>query len=703
VDADAVVDHCNTSTIAHKERGLSKVAAKYYFFTDTNLLSPQLPADAFGPAGTVAGQDQYRTSSMHTATSDPMAYAVCDGIVCVQRIPGTSPALVNVILKPLVQPGLNFSPVKYIIYRGILEASLINGVETASPANNALTKSIWDTQAKKNKSTGTTANPPAEALGVGLTAASADLADTEPIDNLFYRTGVSFQLPPVNGGWSIGQFDKNGFGIEVLMDGLSFHRSLALTRKLENKISVATLTGSETPAEVFDHWHAKEQILGFMDPCAFYGSFFLAGIQAKTSTDTEFKLKAGNALYNDVLFPFANRNTAYLDIRNEHNFYFNYFGNYNDIIQVGNPLSPVDYNNSGWPILTLTSSNFPANNTTKARNAFQLRLKEGDNPKPLIYVSQGYRELHTKGDGFPEELTSAERFFDAFLPFGTGHATPKSASGPNSLTFVVPNVTGLGVTTPVSCYIRLKYLKQEQGTTTEPKVIQSANYLDNLIWPMDLKILFTGNSPIKSAVYEEEVYINAQTVQGLDFDFIGNLGIARDADNTSFFLVPSNIRSQKGPASDLIKLTGETNDYVGDYPNFVARKYPLERVIRSYLKLSGSTTVSAADFAADAEQSQFVVPDFDKLIVIVVANATYAGWDTNISAVGGLDKRFRTYLGIKNLQKQSDTLGVKYTAFELVLRGYALDSTGNDYEVREVGTDPANSANNVTAYTLAGA
>jgi hypothetical protein len=87
----------------------------------------------------------------------------------------------------------------------------------------------------------------------------------------------------------------------------------------------------------------------------------------------------------------------------------------------------------------------------------------------------------------------------------------------------------------------------------------------------------------------------------------------------------------------------------------------------------------------------------------VVANVTYAGWNANISAVGGLDTRFRTYLGIKNLQTQSDTVGVKYTSFELVLRGYALDSTGKDYEVREVGTDPANSANNVTAYTHAGA
>jgi hypothetical protein len=507
----------------------------------------------------------------------------------------------------------------------------------------------------------------------------------------------------VKGGWSIGQFDKTKIGMDVLMEGLNFQHSITLARQIEDKVIVPVLSGSANAAQRFDHWHDKEQVLGFMDPCAFYGSFFRAGVQAKTSGSSSFVSKAGNALYQDVLSTFENKKVAYLDIRNEHNFSFNYFGNYNDNIQVGNPLSLIDYYQSLWPILTLTASNFAPNNTTEARNAFQLRLEEGDNPKPLIYVSQGYRELGTKGDKFPEELTGAEQFFDAFLPFGTGIATPKATSGPNSLTFVVPNVTGQGATTPASCYIRLKYLKQEQGTTTESKVIQSANFLDNLIWPMDLKILLTGNTPIKSAVYEEEIYINAQTVPGLNFDFIGNLGIARDADNTSFFLVPSNIRSQKGPASDLVKLSGETSDSAGHYPNFIALKYPLERVIRRDLKLSGSTTVPAADFAADAGQSQFVVPDFDKLIVIVVANVTYAGWNANISAVGGLDKRFRTYLGIKHLQKQSETLGVNYTSFELVLRGYALDSTGKDYEVREVGTDPANSANNVTAYTHAGA
>jgi len=231
----------------------------YFFFTDANqqdFVNVQTAAGSYGPISPgTAGTDEYRVTSLHTASFSPTAYAACDGIVCVQRIPSTS--LVNTILKPLAQPALNFAPVKYIIYKGILASSLINGTETAPATNNDLTKAIWDDQAKKNASAGTSLNPPAEALGVGLTG--LNFADTDPIDNLFYRAGVTFQLPVVKGGWSIGQFDKAGFGIEVLMEGLNFHRPLSLARQLENKISVATLTGSENPAQVFDHWHVYDE------------------------------------------------------------------------------------------------------------------------------------------------------------------------------------------------------------------------------------------------------------------------------------------------------------------------------------------------------------------------------------------------------------------------------------------------------------
>ena len=121
----------------------------YFFFTDANAqashptsyLNVQTAAQAYGPLPASGGNDEYRVTSLHTASFHPTAYAVCDGIVCVQRIPNT--ALLNIVLRPLVQPALNLAPVKYVIYKGILENSLINGAEVASPGNNDLAKFVF--------------------------------------------------------------------------------------------------------------------------------------------------------------------------------------------------------------------------------------------------------------------------------------------------------------------------------------------------------------------------------------------------------------------------------------------------------------------------------------------------------------------------------------------------------------------------------
>jgi hypothetical protein len=714
------------------------MAASYYFFTDANqqatgltqFIDLQLAEKAYGPvmAGAAAGMDEYRVTSLHTASFEPTAYAACDAIVCVQRIPSTgltglgiTVPLVNVILKPRVQPALNFAPVKYIIYKGILESSLINTTaptEVAPAATNDLTKAVWEAQATKDKKTGATTatKAPAKALGVDLDASFTDsgvtpFTDNDPLDNLFFRTGVLFQLPIVKGGWSIGKFNKTSFGMEVLMDGLGFQHTLALARVLEHKISVPELTSSENAQQLFDHWHAKEQVLGYMDPCAFYGSFFRVGVQAKSSGNVPFTNRAGNALYNDLLFAFHNKGISYLDIRNEHGFSFNYFTNYGTHIQLScDPANvqpaPTDYYASCWPILTLPKSGFPAGNTTMARNAFRIQLPVGDNPQPLLYVSQGYRDINRKRKGFPEELKSAERFYDSFEPPAGGFTATLNKSGHSSMTFVVPNVTGQSAVTPVSCYVRLKYLKQQQGATNAPTVIKSSNHLDNLFYPLDLRVLFAGSASIKSFVYDEEVYASVQDSAGQGFDFIGQVGIARDAANTSFFLMPSIVRAKEGQASRLVTLSGETSDFAGDYPRFVALKSPLERVIKSDLVFSATNHVPVATFYSDGDEAareNFNVPDFDKFFMFVVANATYDSWKSKVTAAGSaLDGRFRVYLGMKNWQTQADSTGVEYTSFELVLRGYELDANAGHYKVREMNTDPTSNTTNVKVYAYAG-
>lgn len=683
---------------------------KFHFFTDANTqasngsayLNVQGATGTYGPvASSTAGHDEYRVTSLHTATGfDPTAYAACDGMICVQRVDATR---VNIILKPLVQPPLNFAPVKYIIYKGILASSLIDGTDVAPATSNQLAKVIHETQAKKNASLGGQAlTAPKEALGIGLAAPDPGFLDTDPIDNLFFRTAVAFQPPTVNGGWSIGRFDRTGFGIEILMEGLGFHHPLSLARQIESRISVPELAAGANDAQVFEHWHDKEQVLGFMDPCAFYGSFFRVGVAAKTSTAATFTDKPGAALYRDVLFPFANRNLAYLDIRNEHNFSFNYFRNYGTTIRLSTKTAPVDYYASGWPILTLTAADLAAGNTTRARNAVGLQLPVGDNPKPLIYVSQGYRDINRKGAEFPAELKSSEQFFDAFdVPAG-GYTVSKRSSGASLLSLAIPNVAGQGATTPVSCYLRLKYLKQELSPTPGPTSPTQANYLDSLFWPLDLVIPLDSGSSIRSVVFHEDIYVNAQVEPDLQFDGVAQVGFARDAFNVSLFILPTNIRSQEGQATNLVSLTGETADGFPSYPTLVASKYANERVRRIDLALSLTDLPPTAKFVSDVdefEETDFTAPDFSKLLMIVVAKDTFDSWLSKSAAFAG---GFRTYLGVTDMQTQTDTQGIRYTSFKLVLRGLALDLTTNSYSFQEANTDPDDLVSNIEVYAYAG-
>jgi hypothetical protein len=681
----------------------------YFFFTDPSSLNPQVSADAFGPnTAAPSGTDEFRVTSTHTATVNPIAYAACSAVICVQPVQG-NPLRVNIVLQPLAQPGFAAAAhIKYIIYKGILANSLIAGTDAAAAGNNDLTNDIQNTQTKKNNAAGTGDSAPASALGVDRVG-GMNFDDAQPIDNLFFNTGVDFQLQTVAAGCSIGQFDKDGFGIEILMGGLNYDHKLALARAPVNSISVPSLNGGESPAQIFDHWHAKEQVLGFMDPCAFYGSFFGVGVMVRTNGQSSPKV--GNDLYSGPLSTFVNRNTAYLDIRNEHNFSLDYFKNYGGAIQISyDPdnaaTAPVDYYAGKWPLMALDASFFPSGNTTRARNRLRLQLPVGDNAKPLVFVQQGYRDIKSKGDGFPAEPSSAERFFDAFETPTTAYTATKNASAYSALDFAVPNVTGQSATTPVSCHIRLKYLKQEQGAATSPTAIVAGNYADNLVYPLEMRVLFAGNETVKSTVYEEDVYVNAQDTLGCDF--IGKAGIARDIDpstntgNTTLFVVPSIVRTQPSRAAAPPPLFGETSDIAGGYANVVASKSDTARIATDTLSLT-SGTVLVANIVSDADPtvSDFTQPDFDKLVLLTVDNATYDSWKTKAAAANpAIDPRFRAYLGVDNMQAQQDLSGTDYTSFQLSLRGTTATSA-TDYGAAEMNTDPSDNVTDVMLYTAA--
>jgi hypothetical protein len=655
------------------------MSTKFHFFTDTNLLSSQL-SSAFGPAGTDgAGNDRYRISSMHSASSNPAAYAICNGIVCVQEVPNTS--LVNLILKPMDPFPINFVPVRYYIYKGIRRDSLFSGAAIAAASvTNQLTTAIWDSQNARNDSAGTpNVSAPAEALGIDLTDAhpSGRYGNDKPIDNLFYRTGVDAQFPHVNGGWKIGTFDKTLFGFEILLDGLGYSQELALARSLENYILVTTLTSS-SPADVFAHWHEKEKVLGFMDPCAFFGSFHGAGVRAKTSAGTfELKQEAPlNKLYKDVVSLFLNKNRVYVDIRNEHNNSFNYFNNYDRSIQVAftaapGLLSPIGYYDTGWPILIIEEtptqqSPFPASNP-KLFNSLRVTLPVGDNLQPLLYLSQGYKSKDNKP--FSSELSYAARVIQG-----------------NEVALALPNVASSTSAHPASCYVRLKYFKRNDtslsGTPASLTTVVASNYRDNIFYPVELRTKLDGNWNIKSTIYEEEIYVDARTELGVEF--IGKIGFAVDDYNVTLFTFPLFVIGS--PDANPFSIIGKAFKVVNLDDTFLTlllAGFPSIEIERKQIVLTSPSgnvdTVSLIQKTPKQEKDKS--PIFSQFIALVIDNTTYQNLVTLAGNASTFLPGYRVFLGIKD---DVTPPGASYTTNELVLRGYAPNAS--DIKVIEMNT-----------------
>jgi hypothetical protein len=671
------------------------MAATFHFFTDTNLLSPQAPTDAFGSVGTDgAGHDSYRLSSAHRATSDPTAYAVCSGIVCVQEILGTSPALVNLILKPLDRPPVNFVPVRYYIYKGIRKDSLFNGAAIAAPGTNRLTQAIWDSQNAKNQRVNppATTAAPAEALGVNLTAASdaTNYADSAPIDNLFFRTGVDAQFPVVAGGWKIGTFDKTGFGFAILLDDLGPRHELALTRSLNDYCLVATPTGMETSDQLFARRHDKEKVLRFMDPCAFYGSFYGSRIRAKTSTGT-FDVKKGDSLYTDVVARFYNKNIAWLDIRNEHNNSFNYFNNYGPQIAIAYggtvPPSRPDYYATGWPILKIAGSQFAVNNA-KSLNVLRVALPAGDNSRPLLYVSQGYKSTDPGPSVFPNPLTSADKITKPNIQGGWT----------DEVALAFPNVASSTNAQPVACYTRLKYFKSFDPSQTAPQrpptTVVATNYLDNIFYPIELQTVLVGNSHVKSAIWDEEVYVDAMTDLGIEF--IGKVGIAVDSFNVTFFAFPSFVISNvEGGKTAPLSVVGEAFEADELYLNLLLKKFPGNGIDKSKITPTPPEgSVSAISVIADAAtDGKFTSPNFAHFVALVFDKPAYQDFVTQAAA--SFLAGYRVYLSVKDGVPHNNAA---YTTNEVELRGYVL--TGGAVTVAEKNTDSASGfTTNVKVYS----
>jgi hypothetical protein len=356
------------------------MGAKFCFFTDPAVLAPQGADQAFGPAPPLAGEDRFRVTDLHSAPGGAPAFAACDGLLCAQR---DNEGNLSLILKPIEQPPFDCPMLSYILYKGIDPASLLTGagfVDVSKAAANPLVKLVQGAWTAPDA--GNNGDPPSETLGLHLSPLSDSNAypdlilgrygDDQPLDHLFYLGDPRFQLPLVRRGWRLADFLPGSFGLEIVAERMNYAPAIRLARRRENFIAVPSLDPSQTYAAnhagYFMHWHAKNEVLNFIDPCAFWGSFHDRKLGVSSSSGSTVR-KAGKAIYEDLLRGphagatpsdgfFFNRNKIYVDIRNGQDRPYDYYhAAAGKIFATLDPAPSIagceqPYNSQGWPVFT---------------------------------------------------------------------------------------------------------------------------------------------------------------------------------------------------------------------------------------------------------------------------------------------------------------------------------------------------------------
>jgi hypothetical protein len=531
---------------------VSNSKSNFHFFTDTDLLNTQTTG-AYGPipnASSPSGKDQFRTTSLHSATGIPKAYAICAGQILVQEVtnPNSSgPDIVNLILKPFVQPPFDIGFVQYYVYKGVLKESLLDVVldEIADETNNDLTKAVWESQRKRDKAIdkkaenpiGTTNNPaPKEALGIHyISAAPINLPpnfdpeiiklDIDYIENVFFKENSNYELIAVKKGWHIGDFQAGSFGLEVIVECSRSEPNWGLVRTFEHIIEVSSLGQTPTQADSLIHFNQKEAILGFVDPAAFFGSFYGYGLEAKDSLDTKTLLQ-GEVIYDSCVSKFQNKGLVYLDIRNQLNYSIDYFRNYGRSIKLSTDYlsvpSNIDYYLSGWPIMILDTFSLDPSDTAKP---FTIRLQFpiGNNDMPALYLANA-KTLAV----FPNSLSKEDRFGTFYL---------ESSGGFLDMEVVLCTAHKSG--NPIASYVSLQYFNRIN--VNAPKVPSSGtslvvnNCYDHLFQPLGLNIPWESNVGTCTKVYNRPIFVDTFNNRGVEF--MGCSGVAKDSQGNMTFFV----------------------------------------------------------------------------------------------------------------------------------------------------------------------
>lgn len=658
----------------------------YFFFTDVDKLNNQNAGEEFGPLNSSSLNDEFRTTSLHSAISTANAYSICDGFILAQSTP--DPNIINLIVKPLSVLSLDTGKVNYFIYKGIIKSELIDGNFIAVNTND-LTSSINTSQQlynnnydeiNNNPAGYTTDRPLSEILAIQIN--NQILPDNNLLSSIFQKDD-SFTIPIVKAGWSIGKFDPARFGLEVISEHLGFDITLDVSRKIENIISVPKNPTASTYLDFYTERNAKEFSLSFIDPCSVFASFYYSGISVKDSAGSTTIMKE-DALYSTLIEKFYNKNITYILIKDERNYSFNFFNEFDNNVNLdfGSGVQSVSYFREFWPVLRIQNSEFPPSNTN-SKNVLSIAFPLGTNNVPMLYL-----ENARKDSGNPvSRIKKFAKNAGAFIKLEQDNSNILHTQ---QISLAVPNASGSGTLIP-SNYIILKYCRgfdfaAYPKTSSEGNLFPFNHYLDNLFRPFDFKNPW-GTSPSNEVFVEyleEDLYCS--DIFHLLYDCVVSTGKAVDNSNVTLFAVitEKSFLEKSTQNSPFSFSTIKVKNYP-DFLQFVSNYQKNSSTYRrSNLIISGQSVPVVSIENADLDcyiNSESV--NYDDFIFLTISKAEFDSLE-NLKNAAAFYPTAPVYLSLTLINKGHDDLNIYYEEYNLGLRSFEL--VDNDLQVKEVSS-----------------
>jgi len=461
-----------------------------FFFTDLEKLIPQNASQAFGPVAN-SKDHQFLVTNKFRVKTGALAYMPVKGKICIQPAnndPNSSRVNVAIKVIGLIENG--YTPVDYIVYRGILKDSIISKNLDILPAGTTdLATHLWqawqDAQIKLGADNTTGPNP----SSIGWKVLGPSDFDAELLlDDFFGDKAFGLYLPTLDEGDCIGTFDsQDDIGIDIILKDNVFVPTLNHVFIPENIVSI-DVSNNSVYNQTYEVKNKRAELLAYLELGTLYMLSYEKGVDCIYNGDIS-TAKEVEGIYNTYLQFFFHKNTVFLDIRNDVSLSLNYYEEYKNESedQTTTPLFYISTDEKNlqttsafnptwpWPIYMIA----PA-----ASSALSLAFSVKRNNDPLAYL-----EFSKLSKGF-EKRYGVQTSFIPLTP-----SNDRSMALEISLPVVKDAVTKKQVN---SCIIRKLMVVQRTIKDYDPLLPNKTigpirqTYLDNLFGPI---IDLTGKRP----------------------------------------------------------------------------------------------------------------------------------------------------------------------------------------------------------------